>query len=62
MLKNDVEGLVRIGQWVKEGKIKVLLDSVFEFEDAPEAYRKLRTKRARGKIVVNVTERPKAKL
>lgn len=62
MLKNDVEGLVRIGQWVKEGKIKVLLDSVFEFEDAPEAYRKLRTERARGKIVVNVTERPKAKL
>jgi hypothetical protein len=40
----------------------VLLDSTFEFEDTPEAYKKLRTKRARGKIVVNVTERPNVEL
>jgi NADPH:quinone reductase-like Zn-dependent oxidoreductase len=58
MLKNSVEELVRIGQWVKEGKINVVLDSVFEFEDAAEAYKKLRTKRARGKIVVRVMDRP----
>lgn len=61
MLKNNVDQLVQIGQWVKEGKIRVLLDSTFEFEGAPEAYKKLRTKRARGKIVVNVTERPRNK-
>jgi NADPH:quinone reductase-like Zn-dependent oxidoreductase len=62
LLKNSVEQLTQIGQWVKEGKIKVLLDSTFEFEHAPEAYKKLRTKRARGKIVVNVTERPNVEL
>jgi NADPH:quinone reductase-like Zn-dependent oxidoreductase len=62
MVKDSTEELVRIGQWVKEGKIKVVLDEVFAFEDAPEAYKKLKTGRARGKIVVNVTERPKVDL
>jgi len=62
MIKDSAEELVRIGQWVKEGKIKVTLDEVFAFEDAPEAYKKLKTGRARGKIVVNVTERPKIDL
>jgi NADPH:quinone reductase-like Zn-dependent oxidoreductase len=58
LVQDSVEELVRIGQWVREGKIKVILDSVFDFEDAPKAYEKLMTHRARGKIVVNVTERP----
>lgn len=58
LVKNSVEELVRIGQWVKEGKIKVVLDSVFDFKDAAKAYQKLRTKRAKGKIVVRLTERP----
>jgi NADPH:quinone reductase-like Zn-dependent oxidoreductase len=62
LVKNSVEELVRIGQWVKEGKIKVLLDSIFDFEDALDAYKKLRTKRAKGKIVVRVTEGPSGKL
>ena len=62
MIKDNAEELVRIGQWVKEGKVKVLLDEVFKFEDAPNAYKKLRTGRARGKIVVNVTERPHVKV
>ena len=61
LVKDSVEELVRVGQWV-EGKIKVMLDEMFEFENAPEAYRKLRTGRARGKIVVHVTERPEVGL
>jgi NADPH:quinone reductase-like Zn-dependent oxidoreductase len=62
MVKDNVEELVKIGQWVNEGKVKVVLDEVFKFEDAPNAYKKLRTGRARGKIVVNVTERPQVKV
>jgi NADPH:quinone reductase-like Zn-dependent oxidoreductase len=58
MVKNSVEELAQIGQWVREGKLKVILDSVFEFEDAPKAFERLRTRRARGKVVINVTERP----
>ncbi|CAM6118655.1 unnamed protein product [Calypogeia fissa] len=59
--KNDLNALVQIGQWVKEEKLKVLIDSTFEYEDAPEAYVKLRTFRTRGKIVIHVTDRPQVK-
>jgi NADPH:quinone reductase-like Zn-dependent oxidoreductase len=58
MVQNSVEELARIGEWVREGKMKVILDSVFDFKDAPKAFERLRTHRARGKVVVNVTERP----
>jgi alkaline phosphatase D len=42
--------------WMVEGKVKGVLDSVFEWEDAPKAYEKLKTGRARGKIVVRVAQ------
>lgn len=58
MVKNNVDELVQIGEWVREGKLKVIIDSVYEFEDAPTAFERLRTRRARRKVVVNVTERP----
>ena len=57
-LKNNLDELTQIGQWVREGKIKVMLDSVFAYEDAPKAFERLRTNRARGKVVINVTARP----
>jgi NADPH:quinone reductase-like Zn-dependent oxidoreductase len=54
---NNVQSwLVQLGEWIREGKIKVVLDSTFEFEDAVKAYEKLRTQRARGKVVVHVAE------
>ena len=58
MVKNSMDELTQIGEWVREGKIKVVLDSVFRYEDAPKAIERLKTHRARGKVVVNVTERP----
>jgi NADPH:quinone reductase-like Zn-dependent oxidoreductase len=50
--KNRHEDLARLGEWIAAGKIKVAVDEVFEYEDAPKAYEKLRTGRARGKIIV----------
>lgn len=50
--KNKHEDLARLGEWIAAGKIKVVVDEVFEFENAPKAYEKLRTGRARGKIIV----------
>lgn len=50
------EGLARIGEWMKEGKIKGVIDEVFQYEDAPKAYAKLKTGRAKGKIVVVVAK------
>ncbi|PWY76982.1 zinc alcohol dehydrogenase [Aspergillus heteromorphus CBS 117.55] len=55
--KSSKEDLGKVGELIKEGKVKVVLDSVFEFEDAPKAFEKLRLGRARGKIVVHVAER-----
>lgn len=48
------EQLERIGAWMKEGKVKALIDEKFLFEDAPKAFHKLKTGRAKGKIVVDV--------
>lgn len=50
----NVEHMQQIGQWMKEGKVKAVVDSQFAFEELPKAFEKLRTGRARGKIVVDV--------
>jgi len=50
--------LVQLGEWIKEGKIRVIIDSKFEFEDALTAFERLRTHRARGKIIVHVGKKP----
>lgn len=54
--KQNHEGLAKIGEWMREGKIKGVIDEVFQYEDAPKAYAKLKTGRAKGKIVVVVAK------
>ncbi|TVY81284.1 Zinc-type alcohol dehydrogenase-like protein, partial [Lachnellula suecica] len=49
------EDLTQIAAWMKEGKVKAVIDSTFSFEEAPKAFDRLKTGRARGKIVVNVS-------
>ncbi|KFZ03551.1 hypothetical protein V502_10854 [Pseudogymnoascus sp. VKM F-4520 (FW-2644)] len=49
----DFEQLVA---WMKEGRIRAVIDSTFEFNEAPKAFERLKTGRARGKIVVHVKE------
>ena len=51
--QNDPENFARVGQWVKEGKVKVITDQVFAYEDAPKAFARLKTHRARGKVVIS---------
>lgn len=50
------EGLARIGEWMRTGDVRAVIDEVFTFEDAPKAYEKLKTGRAKGKIVVKVSD------
>ncbi|KAF2242246.1 reticulon-4-interacting protein 1, mitochondrial precursor [Trematosphaeria pertusa] len=54
MVKNNAENLAQLGKWMQEGKVRPILDSVFEFDDVPKAFEKLKTGRAKGKIVVHV--------
>ncbi len=54
--------LLKITEWMKEGKVKTLIDEKFPFDRAPDAIAKLKTGRAKGKIVVEVSSeafRPK---
>ncbi|KAG7398133.1 hypothetical protein PHYBOEH_011689 [Phytophthora boehmeriae] len=43
-----------ITQYIESGKIKPVIDTVYPFEKAMDAYAKLNTKRARGKLVIQV--------
>jgi len=49
-----MDQLEQIGKWAREGKVKVIIDERFAFEKAPDAFRKLKTSRAKGKIVIDV--------
>ncbi|KAI1338688.1 hypothetical protein F5Y15DRAFT_407637 [Xylariaceae sp. FL0016] len=50
--RHQLEAMAR---WMEEGKMKPVIDSVFDFEDVPRAFEKLKTGRPRGKIVIKVS-------
>jgi alkaline phosphatase D len=54
--KPSSDALRQLGEWMKEGKVKGVIDEVFDWEDAPKVFEKLKTGRARGKIVVRVPQ------
>ena len=65
-LKGKVEGfwptpkaedLEQIGEWMRTGKVRAIIDQTFEFEQTPQAFEKLKTGRARGKIVIDVASK-----
>ncbi|KNG50814.1 hypothetical protein TW65_01792 [Stemphylium lycopersici] len=56
MTKPSAHALEQMSEWFKEGKLKGVVDTVYEWEDAPKAFEKLKTGRAKGKIVVRVPQ------
>lgn len=54
--KINADTLEKIGKWMVEGKVKAVIDEKFAFDAAPAAFAKLKTSRARGKIVIAVDE------
>jgi len=48
------EYLRQIANWMAEGKIKSVIDSKYKFEELRQAFQRMKTGRAKGKIVVNV--------
>jgi NADPH:quinone reductase-like Zn-dependent oxidoreductase len=46
----------QLAAWMKEGKIRAVIDSTFEFEEAQKAYERLKTGRAKGKVVVHIQD------
>lgn len=53
-MKTSHEDAARVLGWMAEGRVKVPIDAEFPFQDVPDAYRRLKGHRTKGKIVVNV--------
>lgn len=52
--KQNIHDIEQIVMWMKEGQVKAVVDQKFPFEEAPEAFQKLKSGRAKGKIVIDV--------
>ncbi|KAH7309798.1 hypothetical protein B0I35DRAFT_440643 [Stachybotrys elegans] len=48
------DDMAQLATWMAEGKLKVVIDSAFEFEDAVKAVEKLKEGSSTGKIIVHV--------
>lgn len=55
-VKPNKAELEEIQQLVADGKVKPLVDSVYKFEDVLKAYEKMMSRRARGKVVVEISD------
>lgn len=55
---NNIDHFKEIAEWMAQGKVKALIDEVYGMEDKGpvKAFERLKTGRAKGKIVVRVTE------
>ncbi|EXJ54812.1 hypothetical protein A1O7_10153 [Cladophialophora yegresii CBS 114405] len=49
-----LDGLQKLKELCEYGKLRVPIDSVWDFDDVPNAYKRLLSRRARGKVVVKV--------
>jgi NADPH:quinone reductase-like Zn-dependent oxidoreductase len=54
-IKTKQDDLVQLARWQAEGKIKAIIDEVFEYEDVPKAVEKLKTGHVKGKLVIHVS-------
>jgi NADPH:quinone reductase-like Zn-dependent oxidoreductase len=51
-VRTEPKALTHIGQWLAEGKIKVVKDRVYSYHEAQAAFAQLRAGHVRGKVVI----------
>lgn len=56
MAKVNAADLQKIAEWSAEKKVKVVIEETFAFDDAKEAVKRLKSRRARGKVVIEVAK------
>lgn len=54
MCNANAEEYSRLAEWVKEGKVRTVVEEVYPLEQAGEAFRRSKTGRVRGKVLVEV--------
>lgn len=54
--QNVNEDFELVGKWLQEGTVRAIIDNTYKWEDAVEAYKRLKSGRAKGKIIVNGVE------
>ncbi|GAB7337751.1 hypothetical protein MBLNU457_g3026t1 [Dothideomycetes sp. NU457] len=54
---NNKKDMEKIAEWYEEGKLKVVVDSTYSYDQAPQAFEKLKTGRAKGKVIVTAANR-----
>ncbi|OJI95834.1 hypothetical protein ASPVEDRAFT_206102 [Aspergillus versicolor CBS 583.65] len=52
--KNNLAGFEHIAQWMAAGKVRTVIDTIFDFHDMPKAIKKIKSGATTGKIVVKV--------
>ncbi|CAM1502542.1 Fc.00g045260.m01.CDS01 [Cosmosporella sp. VM-42] len=54
LVKNSRDDLEQIVKWMVDGKVKTVIDSVFDFEDTVKAFEHLKMGSSTGKVVVRL--------
>lgn len=54
--RSETDVYEQLAAWMAEGKLRAVIDSTWEFGDVQKAYERLKTGRAKGKIVVHVKD------
>ncbi|KAF4460876.1 zinc-binding dehydrogenase [Fusarium albosuccineum] len=52
--RSSREGFLQISEWMAAGKVKTVVDSVYEFGEMPSAIEHIKSGRTTGKIIVHV--------
>ena len=57
-MENKIDQFKEVGSWIAQGKMKALIDQVYGMEDEGpiKAFERLKTGRAKGKVVIRVAE------
>ncbi|KAK5044744.1 hypothetical protein LTR84_010518 [Exophiala bonariae] len=53
--KASTQDLNHVAEWMVAGKVRAVIDQEFSFEQAPAAFERLKTGRAKGKILISVS-------
>ncbi|KAK3614884.1 hypothetical protein LTR56_026950 [Elasticomyces elasticus] len=56
-VKNQYAQLTELEKWLQGNRLRLLVEEVFRFEDAPRAFEKLKSHQGKGKIVVKMSDK-----